>query len=156
MVGVGNGRSPIKSHHIIAVLREYGIENKSVRVPNTDKFIWGFSRAALDDAFARYIPSPPIHPPAGKKSASRPHSVENVDENTKNANPHGSPTHDHETSGETCDYAGFNGNKGEKPPNPRIPLTLPTAIPHVRLTLWEGLAPTHQPCEYPKRRNSAT
>jgi putative DNA primase/helicase len=87
-----HGRA-IKSHHIVAVLREYGILSKSVRLPD-GKFMWGFSRDALDDAFSRYVPFPSssssAHSPGGQKSSQSSHSTENVEENAKNANPHGS------------------------------------------------------------------
>jgi hypothetical protein len=113
---------PIKSHHIVAVLREYGILSKSVRLPN-GKFMWGFSRDALDDAFSRYVPFPSsfshTHTAGSQKSAHNPHSTENVEENAKHANPHGSPDgsqqqHD-QTSGDTGNSAGFEGSAGDEP-----------------------------------------
>ena len=102
---------PIKSHHIIAVLREYGIELKSVRVPGTDKFLWGFSRAALDDAFSRYVSSPRGYTPGEQKSASRPHSTEIIEENTKNGNPHGPTGSALKNNGGASNSAGFEGER---------------------------------------------
>jgi hypothetical protein len=112
---------PIKSHHIGAVLREYGILSKSVRLSDS-KFIWGFSRDALDDAFSRYVPFPSsfshTHTPGGQKSHHDSHSTENVEEHAKNANPHGSThgSHQHDqTNGDTSNSAGFKGREGDKP-----------------------------------------
>ena len=116
---------PIKSHHIVSIFREYEIVPKSVRLPDNAGFMWGFSRDALDDAFARYVPPPPIYPPSGKKPSSRPHSVENIEENANGTDPHGSSKYsprNHETSGETGDSAGYNGSKGEETAeSPHIP-----------------------------------
>jgi Protein of unknown function (DUF3631) len=119
---------PIKSHHIVAILREYGILSKTVRFPDSAGVMWGFSRDALDDAFSRYVPSPPIHPLRDKKSAYRPYSTENVEENAKKSNPykfHASPDTPGETHGDASNPADFEVGKDpatDEPPNP-LPAT---------------------------------
>ena len=106
---------PIKSHHIISVLREYGIVTKSVRAPGVDKYLWGFSRAALDNAFSRYVFSSGGIPTWGPKSVSHPHNIENVEENVKNANSSRSAKSAPETPGDPSNSASFVGEGGEKP-----------------------------------------
>jgi uncharacterized protein DUF3631 len=120
---------PIKSNHIVAILREYGIVSKSVRLPDNAGFLWGFSRDALDDAFARYAPSPPAYPPGSEKSASRPHSTENVEENASDTKPHGSTRDDPKTSGDTSNSAGFKGREGAKTEEHTNPSTAPNDDP---------------------------
>ena len=58
---------PIKSHHIIAIFRDYGIVSKAVRLPDNAGFMWGFSRDALEDAFSRYVPFSPYTLSGGAK-----------------------------------------------------------------------------------------
>jgi hypothetical protein len=83
---------PIKSHHIIKLFRHYRIEQGAVRLPDKAGFLWGFNRAALDDAFTRYVSSSGGGDPGEQKQPSHPHThddvVENVDKNAENQNPH--------------------------------------------------------------------
>ena len=94
---------PIKSAHLVKLFREYGIEQKSIRLPGPNTFLWGFSRPALDDAFDRYVPYVFLSggmPRGDQKKSSHSHNTENVEENGENRNPHRSPKTTSEIDGE--------------------------------------------------------
>ena len=82
---------PIKSHHIIKLFRHYGIEQGTVRLPDKAGFLRGFNRAALDDAFTRYVSFSGVRG-GEQKQASHHHTpsdgVENADKSVKNQNHH--------------------------------------------------------------------
>jgi hypothetical protein len=100
---------PIKSHHIVKVLREYRIEPKAVRLPDNAGLMWGFSRAALDETFSRYLSLPHPYTQGGQKSDSRPYNTENVEENDENENPNRSAGSAPKNNGDASNSAGFEG-----------------------------------------------
>jgi Protein of unknown function (DUF3631) len=97
----------IKSHHIVKILREYGVALKATRLAGGAGFVWGFARADLDDAFSRYVSFSSEGVFGGRKSASHPHSTENAEENAKNENLTHLSTAAAETGGDTSNSAGL-------------------------------------------------
>jgi Protein of unknown function (DUF3631) len=71
---------PIQSHHLVKILRDYEITQRTVRLPGVDKTMWGFTRIDLDDVLVRYVYPAEGTLSCGYNLRTHSHIVENVEE----------------------------------------------------------------------------
>ena len=135
---------PIKSHHVIKLFRHYGIEQGTVRLPDKAGVMWGFNRAALDDAFTRYVSSFRGGSPGERKQPLHPYIpgdvVENIDKNAENQNPY--------TVGENASEIGEKSNNSAAQRDVRdVDSYTPTKTDDVTLTPENSASGVQKPLQ---------
>jgi hypothetical protein len=100
---------PIQSHHLVKILRDFEITQRTVRLPGEAKTFYGFPRVDLDDAIARYVYPAGGTPSCGYNLATHSHIVENVEETALHTHPRKSPKTAPETNENTRNSAGARG-----------------------------------------------
>jgi hypothetical protein len=122
---------PIKSHHLVKILRDYEITQRTVRLPGAGKTLWGFTRVDMDDAIARYVYPAGSTLSCGYNLLTHSYNAENVKKKPKNENSDKSAENDPKTNETTSNSRGERDVRAAETDNShtksRVHLTQPNS-----------------------------